>query len=141
MPINIKTLKIIVILSFCFILIGYKQYMKLPNHCQKSCNKIKNEIDLINCLDACSGNSDDFIPVKGISFQKFFLLFSIILLSILLFISFINFMFINNDNRFISKINSLYSKFSKKTVFEKLIPKEIFNSNEKGYIRLNDHDE
>ena len=50
-------------------------------------------------------------------------------------------MFINNDNRFISKINSLYSKFSKKTVFEKLIPKEIFNSNEKGYIRLNDHDE
>lgn len=138
---SIQKLKTIGILSFIFILIGYKQYMKIPNHCQNSCEIIQNENDLINCIDACSENYKDFIPVKGISFQNFFLLLSIILASLVLFTKFINSSFINDDRRFIEIINDLYSYVSNKGIFEKLIPKDSFNSNEKDYIKLSDHDE
>ena len=138
---SIQYLKKIGILSFFIIIIGYKQYMKIPNPCQKSCKIIKNEYDLINCLDACSENYEDLIPVKGISFQRFFLYLTILLVSILLFIQFINYIFINDDKRLIEKINYLYSYVSNKTVLEKLIPKDSFNSNEKDYIKLNDHEE
>ena len=141
MSFNFKKLKVIFIIGFCFTIILFKQYMLIPDPCKSSCKRINSEIDLINCLDACSANYLDLIPNKGISFQKLLFTLSITLILTFILIRFINNMIIHEDNKFFQKIQYLYSYFPNKSIFETLMSKYFFNANDKDYIKLSDHDE
>ena len=114
-----KNYKAIIFFLFAIMLINLKFFLFKPNVCKKNCQYISNEIDLINCLDSCAVNSNEFID-NSFPKNKFFLLLTIIISSFMLIIWFIN-KIVLEDNL---NLNIICQFFPDKYLQEKLLYKD-----------------
>ena len=120
----VKNIKAIYFFLFAIIFFNLKFFLTKKNLCEKNCQVINNEIDLINCLDSCAINSNEIIE-NNFPKAKFFLLLTIEISSFILIVWIINKIFIEKK----LNLNSFYEYFPNKLLQEKLLSND--------YIKLN----
>jgi hypothetical protein len=121
----VKNFKAIYFFLFAIIFFNLKFFLMKKNLCEKNCQIINNEIDLINCLDSCAINSNEIIE-NNFPKGKFFLLLTIEISSFILIVWIINKIFIEKK----INLNSFYvNNFANKLLQEKLLSND--------YIKLN----
>jgi len=111
-----KNFKAILFFLCAIVFFNLKFFLLKKNICEKNCQFINNELDLIKCLDSCAINSNEIIENKFPK-EKFFFLLTIEISSFILFVWIINKIVL--ENRF--NLNTIYEYFPNKFLQEKLL--------------------
>ena len=108
---------------FGLLIVTFKYYFTKGNLCHETCSNINSELDVINCLDACAINGEDFR--EPLSFNKIFMTIIILIVLSFLLHQFINNFIIRENGRnkilqLIQALKNLKDKLFNKDKYEKL---------------------
>ena len=107
---------------FGLLIVIFKYYFTKGNICHETCSNINSELDVINCLDACAINGEDFR--EPLSFNKIFMTIIILIVLSFLLHQFINNFIIRENGRnkilqLIQALKNLKDKLFNKDKYEK----------------------
>ena len=115
---------------FGLLIVILKYNFTKGNLCHETCSNINSELDVINCLDACAINGEDFR--EPLSFNKIFMTIIILIVLSFLLYQFINNFIIRDNGR--NKILQLIQVL--KNLKDKLLNKDKYEN--LGYKKLDD---